>query len=93
MGGVYNNADFTKRGLPENHDIMQELRPDGQEVMYWRETSSGWVLGFALAWNGENFEEYLYAALARRPAWRRRAQLGGALYGRRPRLDLVGPVL
>jgi len=62
VGGVYNNADFTKRGLPENHGIRQEVRPDGQEVMYWRETSSGWVLGFAFAWNGENFEEYLYAA-------------------------------
>ena len=62
VGGVYNTADFTKRGLPEDHHIQQQVRADGQEVIYWRETAAGWVLGFALVWNGQNFEEYMYAA-------------------------------
>lgn len=62
VGGVYDDADFVKRGLPAQHGIQQAVRSDGQEVMYWRETASGLVLGLALIWDGEQFNEHLYAA-------------------------------
>lgn len=62
VGGVYDTDDFTKRGLPADHGIQQRVRADGHEVMYWRETASGWVLGLALAAGGDGFGEYLYAA-------------------------------
>ncbi|MFC7527568.1 hypothetical protein [Actinoplanes sp. GCM10030250] len=62
VAGVYDAADFGKRGLPEDHGIQQRVRGDGSEVMYWRVTASGWVLGLALATDGDRFGEYLYAA-------------------------------
>lgn len=61
VGGVYETTDFTKRGLPAQHEIHSRGRADGQEVVYWRRTISGWVLGLALAAQGEGFTEYLYA--------------------------------
>lgn len=62
VGGVYDTADFRKRGLPADHGIHQGVRADGREVMYWRETASGWALALALAADGGGFGEYLYAA-------------------------------
>lgn len=61
VGGVYDAADFGKRGLPADHGVRQRVRADGREVMYWRETASGWALGLALAVDGDGFEEHLYA--------------------------------
>lgn len=61
VGGGYDTSDFTRRGLPAQHEIRQYGRADGQEVMYWRQTTSGWVLGLALTATGEGFEEHLYA--------------------------------
>ena len=62
MGGVYDTDDFAKRGLPATHGIKQQVRADGREVMCWRETASGWVLGLALRAEGEGIGEHLYAA-------------------------------
>lgn len=62
VGRVYDTDDFTKRGLPATHGVQQHVRADGREVMYWRETASGWVLGLALSVEGDGFGEYLYAA-------------------------------
>lgn len=61
VDGVYGGADFTRMGLPTNHGVSERVRADGQEVMYWRCTASGWVLGLALRSDGESFEEHLYA--------------------------------
>lgn len=61
VDGIYGAADFTKRGLPAEHGVATHVREDGQAVAYWRATPSGWVLGVALAWDGEHFIEYLYA--------------------------------
>lgn len=62
VDGVYDTSDFAKRGLPALHGIQQHLRSDDREVMYWRETPSGWVLGLALTAEGEQFGEHLYSA-------------------------------
>lgn len=62
VGAVYDADDFVKCGLPVEHDTQQLVRADGQEVAYWRETVSGWVLGRGLVWDGEHFLEYMYAA-------------------------------
>jgi hypothetical protein len=61
MGGVYGSEDFKRRGLPSEHGVSQRRRDDGQEVAYWRQTISGWVLGLALSAQGDHFGEYLYA--------------------------------
>jgi hypothetical protein len=58
---VYETSDFTRRGLPAQHEVHERTRPDGQAVMYWRQTISGWVLGLAVTARGKSFEEYLYA--------------------------------
>jgi hypothetical protein len=81
VGGVYGANDFTKRGLPADHGIHQRVRADGREVMYWRETASGWVLGVALAADRDGFGEYLYGA-ADPPSGlpSERAEGWGALY-------------
>lgn len=65
VGGVYSTADFAKRGLPADHGIHQQVRADGREVMYWRETASGWALGLALTADGDGFGEHLYAGADR----------------------------
>lgn len=62
VGGVYGDKDFTKRGLPAVHGVQQAVRADGAEVIYWRETISGWVLGIALRWEDEAFFERYWAA-------------------------------
>ncbi len=62
VGGVYGTDDFKGRGLPSQHEVHERVREDSQEVMYWRQTASGWVLGLALDWQGKGFGEYLYAA-------------------------------
>lgn len=46
--GVYGDDDFQKAGLPGAEGTFQRVRPDGQEVLYWRTTASGWVIGIAL---------------------------------------------
>lgn len=62
VGGVYETSDFTRRRLPAEHEVRECARADGQEVMYWRQTASGWVLGLAVSAQGEGgFGEYLYA--------------------------------
>lgn len=61
VGGVYTAKDFTKRGLPADPGIETRLSADGQAVTYWRATASDWVLGLALTWDGDRFNEYLYA--------------------------------
>lgn len=61
VGGVYDTADFQKRGLPAAHGTQQRLSPDGQEVCYWRRAVSGWVLGIAMARVGDRWVEWLYA--------------------------------
>lgn len=64
VGGVYREKDFTKRGLPAEHGVQQAVRADGAEVIYWRETISGWVLGLALRWeDGAFFERYWAASV------------------------------
>ncbi len=60
VDGVYRPDDFTKRGLPAEHGMQSRVSPDGQEVMYWRATVSGWVLGLAVTAQGDAFGEYLY---------------------------------
>ncbi len=60
VDGVYRPDDFTKRGLPAEHGMQSRVSPDGQEVMYWRATVSGWVLGLAVTAQGDPFGEYLY---------------------------------
>ncbi|TBT83239.1 hypothetical protein ET989_12260 [Propioniciclava sinopodophylli] len=62
VGGVYGDKDFTKRGLPAVHGVQQAVRADGAEVIYWRETISGRVLGIALRWEGGAFVERYWAA-------------------------------
>jgi hypothetical protein len=62
VGGVYDVADFQKRGLPADHGIHQRVRVDGCEVMYWRVTASSWALGLGLDANEDRLEQYLYAA-------------------------------
>lgn len=62
VGGVYRERDFIKRGLPGSHGVLQAVRSDGAEVMYWRKTISGWVLGIALQWEDEAFFERYWAA-------------------------------
>ena len=62
VGAVYGEKDFTKRGLPREHGVHQAVRSDGAEVMYWRRTISGWVLGIALRWEDEAFFEHYWAA-------------------------------
>lgn len=61
VGGVYRSGDFRKRGITSDPGIDTRVSADGQAVAYWRATASGWVLGLALAWDGEHFVEYLYA--------------------------------
>lgn len=61
VGGVYTSKDFIKRRLPADAGIETQLGGDGQAVAYWRATASGWVLGLALTWDGDRFQEYLYA--------------------------------
>lgn len=62
VGGVYATSDFTRRGLPAEHEVRECARADGQEVMYWRQTASGWVLGLAVSAQAEGgFGGYLYA--------------------------------
>ncbi|MFL0426540.1 hypothetical protein ACH0AC_12385 [Micrococcus luteus] len=64
VGGVYREGDFIKRGLPGSHGFHQTVRSDGAEVMYWRRTISGWVLGIALHWeDGVFFERYWASAV------------------------------
>jgi len=60
VGGVYRLDDFTKRGLPAEHGMQSRVSPDGQEVMYWRATVSGWVLGLAVTAQSDAFGEHLY---------------------------------
>ncbi len=62
VGGVYRTSDFTRKGLPVDHAIQQWVSEDGQEVMYWRTTASGWTLGLALSAEGDRFGEYLFSA-------------------------------
>lgn len=61
VGGVYQTKDFIKRGLPAKHGVHELVGEDAQEVMYWRETVSGWVLGIAVRAQEDRFEEHLYA--------------------------------
>lgn len=61
VGAVYDAKDFTRRGLAADPGITTEISADGQAIGYWRATVSGWVLGLALAWDGEHFGEYLFA--------------------------------
>jgi hypothetical protein len=61
VGAVYDAKDFTRRGLTADPGIKTEVSADGQVVTYWRATVSGWVLGLALAWDGEDFGEYLFS--------------------------------
>ncbi len=60
IGGVYRPDDFTKRGLPAEHGMQSRVSRNGQEVMYWRATVSGWVLGLAVTADGGTFGEHLY---------------------------------
>lgn len=62
VGRVYQEKDFSKKGLPGvDHGIRQQVSGDGQEVMYWRRTISGWVLGLDLHWTGSAFAERLFS--------------------------------
>lgn len=61
VGGVYGASDFQKRGLPAAHGMQQTVSADGQEVAYWRQTASGWVLGIAITREGKRWIERLYA--------------------------------
>lgn len=62
VGGLYTADDFTKGKLPANHGTQELVGVSGQEVVYWRETISGWVLGIAATWmDGRYFEERFYA--------------------------------
>lgn len=62
VGGVYTPADFMKRRLPSDHGTQQHVTADGDEVVYWRETVSGWVLAITTTWkDGRYFEERVYA--------------------------------
>ena len=60
IGGVYRPDDFTKRGLPAEHGMQSRVSRNGQEVMYWRATVSGWVFGLAVTADGGTFGEHLY---------------------------------
>ncbi len=40
--------------------MQSHVSPNGQEVMYWRTTVSGWVLGLAVTADGGAFDEHLY---------------------------------
>lgn len=60
VGAVYTEKDFTKRGLPADPDIETRLASDGQAVAYWRATPSGRVLGLALTWDGDHYQERFY---------------------------------
>jgi hypothetical protein len=64
VGGVYNVGDFTKRGLPSQHDTQLCTSDDGQCIWFWRPTVSGWVLGMALRATDGGFLEWLYAGPA-----------------------------
>ncbi|GAA4773326.1 hypothetical protein [Citricoccus nitrophenolicus] len=61
VGRIYETKDFTKKGLPAEHGVQEQVSEDSQEVMYWRETVSGWVLGNAITAQDGRFAEYLYA--------------------------------
>jgi len=61
VGEVYTSKDFTKRRLPADPGIKTLLSADRQVVAYWRATTSDWALGLALTWEGDHFNEYLYA--------------------------------
>lgn len=61
VGGVYKPEDFEKRQLPAAHGTRQNAAPDGQEVIFWRRTVSGWVLGLAVTHREGAYEEHYYA--------------------------------
>ena len=55
------NADFTRRGLPEDHRVESRVTRYGQQWWAWRTTVSGWVLGFGLEADDGRFVERMYA--------------------------------
>lgn len=61
VGGIYKTTDFTKKGLPAEHEVHEQVSEDGHQVMYWRRTISGWVLGVCLTVQDGNFREHLFA--------------------------------
>ncbi len=60
VGGVYDNADFRKRGLPGAAGTFQRVGSDGQEVIYWRVTVSGWVVAIAVTHGESGFMDLYY---------------------------------
>lgn len=61
VGAVYDTTDFTKRGLPLVHGVDQHVAGSGDSAFYWRETTSGWVLGKGIHYRDGNFFESYYA--------------------------------
>lgn len=62
IGGVYETEDFVKRGLPADHGTKLRTSTDCQQVWFWRQTVSGWVLGIGMTANDRGFMEWLYSA-------------------------------
>lgn len=60
VGGMYGDDDFQKHGLPGAEGTFQRVRPDGQEVIYWRVTASGWVVGIAMTQVERGFMDRFY---------------------------------
>lgn len=59
-GGMYGDKDFRTRGLPGADGTFQRVRSDGQEVIYWRVTVSGWVVGGAVTHGERGFMDRFY---------------------------------
>lgn len=57
---MYGDKDFRTRGLPGADGTFQRVRSDGQEVIYWRVTVSGWVVGGAVTHGERGFMDRFY---------------------------------
>lgn len=61
IGGIYTQDDFTKRGLPDSSGLRMETTQDGGTAWFWRQTISGWVLGYAVSEGERGMLEWFYS--------------------------------
>lgn len=61
IGRVYTQKDFTKRGLPDPSGLKMEITQDGDIAWFWRQTISGWVLGYAVSEGERGMLEWFYS--------------------------------
>lgn len=61
IGRVYTQKDFMKRGLPDPNGLRMETTQDGETAWFWRQTISGWVLGYAVSEGERGMLEWFYS--------------------------------